>query len=85
MAELCYEDRHKEKIKTIKEFLKYMIDNPDHEVKLLQMWSRHEAQIVCKGTCFEKFMDYTLEEDGQTPHAYLDFHDIIEALNLKEP
>jgi len=76
--------RYKNRVKKIRELLKFMIDNPEHNVQLLQMWSPHKAQIVCKDTCYEEYMDFDIAEDGQIPHAYLNYSDVLKALNLKE-
>jgi len=75
--------RYKNRKEKTREFLKYMLDNPNHDVKLLNMWSRSEAQIICKDTCYEPYMDFSIEEDD-IPHAFLNFYDVLEALNIKE-
>jgi len=80
MAELSTDEKNKIHQKEILEFLKYLIENPDHEIRISDMYGEGEA-LIKKDDILPWFKIWN---DPDSESIFFDFDDILKALGLRE-
>jgi hypothetical protein len=79
MAELSTEEKNKIHKQEILDFLKHLIENPDHKIRIADMYSRDEALIKKADVPWFKVWD-----DPNSENVFLDYDDVLKALGLWE-
>ena len=81
MSDMSFAEKQKIHISEVREFLQHVFDNPDHKIRVEDMYSRDEALIKK-----EDIPQLKIYDDPEDDYCckFLDYNDVLKALGLIE-